>query len=182
MDIAVLQKALAAGDWPTAERVLRPVAQASGAHPSMVYNYGKVLLELGRAAEAAACFTRVVQAAPDHANAWFELGRAALKDDDLARAEQAFSQALTLSPKDKDAMRNLGRVAMRRGHFEVAKDAWHALEGDEEADLALYRCAAELNLPEAAARRADLLARHPNRAAVIRTLVRVSKGAVPLNL
>jgi hypothetical protein len=30
--------------------------------------------------------------------------------------------------------------------------------------------------------RRALLARHPDRAAVIRTLVRVSKGAIPLNL
>lgn len=182
MDIAALQKALTTGDWAMAERLLAPAVSAPGAHPSLVYNYGKVLLEQGRGVEAAQALRRVVQAAPEHANAWFELGRAALLADDLAQAEEAFGKALALAPQDEDARRNLGRVALRRGDYALARQVWQALSGDDEAELALYRCAAELGLPEAAERRVALLRDHPNRAAVIRTLVRVSKGALPLNL
>ena len=182
MDIHRLQKALAQGDWAQADAVLAPVTAEAGAHPSMLYNHGKVLMELGQMAAAAELLQRTVRAAPGHAAAWFELGRAALLQEDFATAFAGFSRALELTPEDDDARRNLGRVALRLGEYGVARAAWLPLRGDAEADLVLYRIAAETGDPSAAQQRRDLLARHPDRAAVIRTLVRVSKGAVPLNL
>lgn len=182
MDLQKLQTALINGDWPTAERLLAPQARHPGAHPSLLYNYGKVLLELGQPQGAAAALKRVVAADPRHGNAWFELGRAALMREDFATALEAFAHALSLDPGDEDARRNLGRVSLRTGAWGLAAQAWGPLEGDAEADIALYRIAAETGAADAGRRREKLLAAHPDRAAVIQTLVRVSKGAVPLNL
>ena len=182
MTLQELHAALVTGDWQKAERLLAPQARRRGAHPSLLYNYGKVLIELGRAGEASAALRRLVAAEPGHGNAWFELGRAALMGEDFAAALEAFGQALSLAPGDEDARRNLGRVALRLGAWETAAEAWSPLEGDPEADIALYRLAAETGAGDAGARRAALLQSHPDRAAVIRALVRVSKGSAPLDL
>lgn len=182
MDFQKLKTALERGDWVDADAVLAPATAAVDAHPSMLYNHGKVLMELGRLGAAADQLHRTVQAAPDHAAAWFELGRVALLQEDFTTAFNGFSQALDLTPDDMDARRNLGRVAIRLGAYRAAHAAWLPLRGDAEADLALYRIASETGDPSADRLRYDLLASHPNRAAVIRTLVRVSKGAIPLTL
>lgn len=182
MDVQRLQKALATGDWAAADAVLAPVTAADDAHASLLYNHGKVLMEMGRIAAAADLLHRTVQVASSHQAAWFELGRVALMQEDFTTAFSGFSRALDLNPDDEDARRNLGRVALRLGQYRVARVTWRPLRGDAEADLALYRIAAESGDPSAAQQRRDLLARHPNRAAVIRTLVRVSKGAIPLTL
>ena len=182
MDIQRLQKALANGDWAGADVMLTPVTAGADAHPSLLYNHGKVLMELGRMQAAADLLNRAVQTAPGHAAAWFELGRAAVSQEDFATAFTGFSRALDLAPNDEDARRNLGRVALRLGRYDAARAAWAPLRGDAEADLALYRVASETGDPDAARQRRDLLAHHPDRAAVIRALVRVSKGAIPLSL
>lgn len=177
-----LNSALARCDWQSAEAILGPLTQGAGAHPSLVYNHGKVLMELGRHSDAIDCFQRTLAAAPDHAAAWFELGRAAVVAGDLATAVTGFDRALTLDPSDMDARRNLGRVALKLGRYEVARAAWAGLQDDPEARLALYRIACETGDSEAAKMRRALLDTHPDRAAVLRTLVRVSRGAIPLNL
>lgn len=182
MELQHLNTALAQGDWRAANALLAPLTKAATAHPSLLYNHGKVLMELGRHAEAVACLKRAVKAAPGHAAAWFELGRAAIETGDLATACDGFDRALTLDPSDGDARRNLARVALRLGRYDIARSAWTGVPGDGEAALALYRIACETGDPDAPEMRRALLASHPDRAAVIRTLVRVSKGAIPLNL
>lgn len=182
MDIHRLQKALTQGDWAQADALLAPVTAKAEAHPSMLYNHGKVRMELGQMAAASELLHRTVRSAPGHAEAWFELGRAALLQEDFATAFTGFLHALELTPEDEDARRNLGRVALRLGKYGAAHTAWMPLRGDAEADLALYRIAAETGDPSAAQQRQALLACHPDRPAVIRTLVRVSKGAIPLTL
>ena len=182
MELDHLNSALARGDWQNAEAILARLTQGAGAHPALIYNHGKVLMELGRHSDAIDRFQRTLAAAPDHAAAWFELGRAAIAVGDLATALTGFDHALTLDPSDRDARRNLGRVALRLGRYEAAGTAWAGLQDDPEARLALYRIACETGAPEAPRLRRALLDTHPDRAAVLRTLVRVSKGAIPLNL
>lgn len=182
MELERLNSVLARSDWQGAEAILAPLTKAAGTHPSLLYNHGKVLLELGRHAESMACLHRAVSARPDHAAAWFELGRAAIGAGDLATAVTGFDRALTLDPSDMDARRNLGRVALRLGRYKAAYDAWAGLRDDPEARLALYRIACETGDREAPRLRRALLDTHPDRAAVLRTLVRVSKGAIPLTL
>jgi tetratricopeptide (TPR) repeat protein len=182
MDLNRLNSCLSQGKWDEADALLAPVTQGADAHPSLLYNHGKVLIEMGRFGAAQALLERCTELAPDHAAAWFEMARAALAGEDFSTAFDGFARALALDPYDTDARCNLGRVALRTGRYKIAQEAWKEFAGDPEADLALYRVAAETGAPEAAEMRKELLATHPNRAAVIKTLVRVSKGAIPLNL
>lgn len=180
MDTQSLQNALVAQDWEMAEELLSPYAEQAEAHASILYNYGKVLLELDRAEEASTAFLRAVRREPRHANAWFELGRAALATEAFSTAMEAFKKAAELMPNDPDSWRNLGRVALRLGAWDMAEIAWLKFANDPEADLALYRITAETGDPDAAERRAHLLCNHPDRQALLKTLARVSKGAIPL--
>lgn len=182
MDTHALNTALQRGDWPRAAALLAPLTQMPGAHPSLLFNHGKVALEMGQTAQAQALLRRAVQGAPLHQAAWFELGRAALAADMLPEACTAFERALALQPSDGDARRNLGRIALRLGRYDVAQQAWQSLAGTPEADLALYRIAAETRSPNAPALRDALLKTHPQPAAVLRCLVRVSQGSIPLSL
>lgn len=182
MNIEQLQRAIQAANWEGAAEILAPLVAGPNPHPSMTYNYGKILIELGQMADAQAMLHRTVQAMPDHTAAWFELGRAALAQEDFETAFKAFGRALELESNDTDARRNLGRVALRLGRYAKARLVWGCLRGDPEADLALYRIAAETGDPRASDMRRDLLENHPNKASVIRTLVRVAKGSIPLNL
>lgn len=182
MRLDMLNSALARRDWHGAEALLAPLTRPADAHPSLLYNRGKVLMELGRHADAVCCLRRAVTSAPKHAAAWFELGRAAVETGDLATALTGFDHARALDPSDPDTRRNLGRVALRLGQYDTARAAWAGLPDDAEAQLALYRIACETRGHAAPQMRRALLDTHPDRAAVIRTLVRVSKGAIPLTL
>ncbi len=182
MGLENLTERLIAEDWAGAEALLAPHASAPDAHPSLVYNWGKVLIELDRPGEAARALRRVVAADPTHVNGWFELGRAAIMRDDYETAYHAFEQAHLIDPDDADATRNFARVALRLGYWDQARIAWEGLMPDQEAEIALYRVAAETRAKDAARRRAALLETHPSRPAVVTALVRTSKGAVPLDL
>ena len=182
MSLKKLPQMLIDADWAGAERLLAPHAAAADASPSLIYNYGKVLFELGRFEASVATLIRVVEAVPDHQNGWFELGRAALQIEDYGLSYDAFATAFSLDSSDADARRNFARVALRVGRWEVAREAWEVFEGDPEADIALYRISAETGAHDTASRRARLLSAHPQRAQVIQALVRVSKGSIPLDL
>lgn len=177
-----LGEKLAAGDWAGAERLLKRAAKTKGAPPSVFYNLGKVNLEMGRARPAMTWLKKATQADPARAEFWFELGRAAVMAEDLATARDAFAAALERAPGDKDARTNLGRVVLRLGDYAAARESWTPLAGEPEADVALYRIAAELREADVAERRRALLADLPNRAQAIKALTRVSAGAVPLDL
>ena len=173
---------LARRDWAKAAKVLERAIASGMRHPSLFYNLGKVHQETGRYDDAKEQFRRAVKLSSAHTNAWFELGRSAVETHDLEVALDAFGKARALDVKDRDTMRNLGRVALRLGEYDIARDAWTPLAGEDEADAALYRIAAETRSDEAEERRDWLLANTRNRAGAIQTLVRVSKGKVPLNL
>jgi tetratricopeptide (TPR) repeat protein len=84
-------------------------------------NLGLVLLEGGRAAEAAAEFREALVLKPDHAKAHGNLGLALeALGDDLA-AEGAYRRALALDPEDGAAANNLALWLHRRGRVAEAE-------------------------------------------------------------
>lgn len=176
----MLSDALRQGDWARAETLLRPLAEAPGAPVAARFNLGKVLMEQGDFARAAAWLRRACDQAPDHAGAWFEQGRALLAQGDLAPAQAAFARALDLDGTDADARRNLGRIALRRGDWAAAARGFEGA-GDDEALIARYRIACETG-QDARPLRDALLARPDLRPQVIKAMVRVAHGAVPLHL
>ncbi len=177
---------LAAGDWPGAERMLRRAAARADAGPSVFYNLGKVLLEQGKAAQAATWLARTLATDPAHPGAPFELGRALLAAGDLAGAQGAFARALARDPADADAARTLGRIAERRGDWAAATDAWERvaalIPGDGEALVGRTTAAAETGAATAGALRASLLARPDLRPVALAAFARAGRGSLPLTL
>ncbi|WP_121065912.1 tetratricopeptide repeat protein [Chachezhania antarctica] len=177
-----LTAALMARDWGQAEKLLRRAASSKKADGAVLYNLGKVLLEQDRPGAALVQLRKAVARRPGHADSWYELGRTALMENDFPLALHAFTRACALAPEDMDARRSLGRVALRSGNYEAAKTAWSPLAGDAEADEALYRIAAETGDERAEDLRQALLARPAGREAALKTMMRVSKGRVPLRV
>lgn len=176
-----LSAALAAGRWPEAERLLTGLAP--GGHPSVLYNLGRVKMELGKWAEARDWLTRCLDAAPRHAHAWFELGRTELELDALEAARDAFAHAVTLDPTDGDARLNLARICLRLGDYPPVRELLAPMAGQSvEIDALRYRAAAELGLPEALAEGEALWAREGGRAEALKALTRVAKGRMRLDL
>jgi len=90
------------------------------------FNFGKTLLQLGRAREACEALERAAGLDPDYADAYNELGLARAGAGSLQAAEAAFRKALSLQPSYWEAHSNLGLLL-------------HRLERDEEAVLSLRR-------------------------------------------
>ncbi len=177
-----LSDALARGDWPLAERVLMRAAKGGKAEAPVLYNLGRVMMEQGKWVPARLWLRRALVRDASHAKAWFELGRVALELGDLPGAGAAFARAVALVPGDADARVNLGRIALRLGAFGQVREVLQPLAGrDVEVDGMLYRAAAELRLPEAAALQVALW-RWPERAEALRAVTRASKGRLSLDL
>lgn len=179
-----LQEALAAEDWPQAERLLRGLAAKKGAPASVLYNLGLVLDRAGKGDQSGPWFRRAVTADPGHVNAWCELGSWLLARNDLPGAEQAFSRAAALG--DPTARRDHARVALRLGHFQVARAGWQAILDasagtDTEALHALLRIALEEGAPIARDLRRSLAAQPGERPALLKTLTRTARGSLPLS-
>ncbi len=171
---------LAAQDWARAEKLLRAAAAKKTASADVFYNLAKVLEAAGKTRQMQQWLKRAVAAKPDYALAWYELGRRALDDNALEDAFTAFRRAHAADPHDRDAARSLGRVALRLGKWDVAAQCF-AEFADSEAQLALYRIAAERGEPTTHLSQ-DLLAQSDLRSEVLKTLTRVAKGRLPMVL
>ncbi|CUH67341.1 hypothetical protein TG4357_02950 [Thalassovita gelatinovora] len=97
MDVTALQNALATGDWALAESILAPVAAEKNAHPSLLYNYGKVLLELRR--------INAWLLSPNDLDACRNLGRVAIRCGNYSAAKAGWN-ALAGDEEDDIANRH----------------------------------------------------------------------------
>lgn len=178
--------AIAAGDWPKAESLLRRLARTKDAPAQAAYNLALVLIEQGKDAHAGAWFARAVKRHPGYADAWFEYGRWHLARGALAAARDAFAAAARLEPQADDAWRNLARIAERMGDFEASLAGWQAagrLVGNDDGETALgtLRALIELRRPEAAALRERLAGIPALRPGLIKVLTRTSAGSLSLD-
>ncbi len=179
-----LQRALAAANWPAAETMLRRAARHRDAPASVFYNLGQVLARLGRAGQSGPWYRKAVAADPRHADAWCEYAAWLAGRGETGPALAAWQRAVALRPDHRATLRGRARLALRAGLWTEARATWQALAGDGdatgEAALALLRIALETGDPEATARRCRLVARPELRPALLKTITRTARGAVPL--
>jgi protein O-mannosyl-transferase len=114
-------------DYRSELALWRDTVEKRSANPRANYNYGVVLLDAGRADEAARYLERATRLKPGHAeahnslgNAWLELGR-------FAEAEARYAEAVRLRPDFARAWFNYGLARFRQG------DAAGAIERFERA-------------------------------------------------
>src|SRR5262249_54479177 len=93
----------------TAARALRPGSTA------VHNNLGLALEDLGRWAEAEACFREALRLKPDHAGAYMNLGNALHDQGKHEAALEVFQKALSLKPDYPEVYSNLGNLYLSQG-------------------------------------------------------------------
>lgn len=118
--VAQAQAALDQGDITAAERLLRAVLTANGAHIEALRALGVVMLRTGRYREAESHFTRITVLAPDVVDAWVNNGVALNHQQQFARAIAAFEEALRLRPHLFSALVNVASAYHALGKLDQA--------------------------------------------------------------
>ena len=179
-----LQRAFTAANWPAAEAMLRRAARRRDAPASVFYNLGQVLARSGRAGLSGPWYRKALTLDPRHADAWCEYGAWLAVRGETDPALAAWKKAVVLRPEHRETLLGCARLTLRACLWTEARSMWQELAGDSdatgEAALALLRIALETGDPKAAARRCRLAARPELRPALLKTITRTARGAVPL--
>ncbi|MDB5802732.1 MAG: hypothetical protein JWN73_54 [Betaproteobacteria bacterium] len=133
-------------DHAGAEELYRQALALMPGRPSILFNLGRVLLDLGRMEEAEDLFRQVVEQAPDHEGC-FNLGLSLAGQGRFADALPAYEQALALTPGFAPAQAARGWALEQLNRLQEAL-AGHARSVELDADNAEYqvsfsRCAAQ---------------------------------------
>ncbi len=112
--------------------------QSDPNNPQIPAARGMLLLQMGRAGDAAVSLQRALELAPDSAELWLTLGNARVRNDEFEAARRAFSRAAELRPELAVAHNNLGNVLRRQGRLEEAQ-AFYRKAIELEPDNALSR-------------------------------------------
>ncbi|HTH94161.1 MAG TPA: tetratricopeptide repeat protein [Rhodocyclaceae bacterium] len=113
--------------WQTGhiENALMYLREASAKHPD-IWRYtcttGRLLVSLGKHADAVAAFEHAVRLHQDSADLWFDLGCAHHALGQLAAAIAPYRQTIALQPDKIDALNNLGLALLATGHVAEAQD------------------------------------------------------------
>ena len=108
-----------AGQHAAAVELFQSAIRAN-ADPIYFVNLGNALHDLGRPAEAVACYRKAIHARPEYAEAYNNLGNALRDQGEPAEAEQSYRRALALRPKYAYAHNNLANVLRDRGLLDEA--------------------------------------------------------------
>ena len=115
------QNQRAQGDFSGAVRTLSQLMLASPDDPRVVGEYGKVLVQQGRAAEAVQFLSRAVELQPADWTLYSALGVAYDQTGDAANARIAYEHALTLKPGEAVVLNNYAMSQMQAGNLPEAR-------------------------------------------------------------
>ena len=110
------------GQFVEAEQRLRAVTLVHPAFALAWNSLGNVVMELGRAEEAAGAYARAMHCDPDLADAGNNLGRALHALGRFEEAERAYRGHLSGAPGSMAGQVNLASLLIDRGRFEEAAD------------------------------------------------------------
>lgn len=117
IDLAADASAL---DWLVARK--DAIIDRCSYKPTPLYEFGDVLYEAGRFAEAAEAFDELTRLAPFNIDFWNRLTEAVASDGDYERARESADFALAIDPDDATARILKARVlfALEKDHHEIA--------------------------------------------------------------
>jgi tetratricopeptide (TPR) repeat protein len=101
---------LSAGDYPSAEPLLRALLAHDANNTDALLNLGMMLSDQRNLTEAAALLRRFVDLVPDSSHGWTALGVAQSRDGDVRGATTSLERALEIDPQNAYALRNLGAL------------------------------------------------------------------------
>ncbi|MGI9253767.1 MAG: tetratricopeptide repeat protein, partial [Thermomicrobiales bacterium] len=129
-----VEAALAKGDLARAVPLLRAQTAVAPRDPTVHYNLGMALSDLGALDDARLHLVKAVHLDPDNVNALVALGVAHYRSGDAGSARKRLEQAIALEPSNGFAHRNLAAVLGNQGDRSAAirhlRAARMALPGD----------------------------------------------------
>ncbi|GAA0582442.1 tetratricopeptide repeat protein [Rhizomicrobium electricum] len=108
-------------DYAGAVKVLSQLMLVAPDDPRVVGEYGKVLIQQGRAGEALDFLRRAVQLKSDDWTLYSALGVAYDQKADYASAEAAYSRALQLKPGEAAVLNNFAMSRLQAGDLDRAR-------------------------------------------------------------
>lgn len=138
---------LRAGDYRTAEPLLRALLAHDAKHTDALLNLGMMLSDQRNLAEAAALLRRFVDLVPDSSNGWTALGVAESRNGNTQGAASALARALEIDPENAYALRNLGALLVKDSPHEalpVLERAARLMPEDQAAQYGHAQCLLEL--------------------------------------
>ncbi|TAL18810.1 tetratricopeptide repeat protein [bacterium] len=121
-DFYLAENAEARGDFPEAERLYKKALSLTPGDVGSNFNYGLLLVRLGRAAEARERFGEVLRASPTHPQAHLQLGLISAGEGNIEQALASFKEAVKKAPDDPAVNFNLALAASRLGRDELARE------------------------------------------------------------
>lgn len=115
-----------AGQWTNAARAYQKALQADRNLLETRLNYGSLLLEMGRAADAKTEFTAYTLRRPSATEGFERLATAELRLRELATAEAHARKAIQLDGENAEAWNTLGLVLLQRGWPAEAAQSFSA--------------------------------------------------------
>jgi Flp pilus assembly protein TadD len=109
------------GDYKDAARSLSQLMIVAPDDPRVVGEFGKVMVQEGRCADALAFLKRAIELQPNDWTLYSSLGIAYDQADDHAHARAAYQHALTLKPGDPTVLNNYAVSRMLAGDLDGAQ-------------------------------------------------------------
>jgi Flp pilus assembly protein TadD len=140
-------------DYAGAVKVLSQLMLVAADDPRVVGEYGKVLVQQGRATEALDFLRRAVQLQPGDWTLFSALGVAYDQKADYANAKAAYSHALALKPGESAVLNNYAMSRVQAGDLDGARQliAQAANGSKDERIVKNVKMIAALKVPPAAA-------------------------------
>ena len=137
------------GDYKGALRALAQLMLLSPDNPQVVGEYGKDLVELGRAKEALAFLDRAIELQPHN---WSYLSARGVAQDQLHNtkaAAQSYRAALAISPYQPSVLNNYALNQVMQGHKKQAKTLFEAALAHGGKDPRIAQNLVQLTHPKA---------------------------------
>lgn len=138
---------LRAGDYRTAEPLLRALLARDPTHTDALLNLGMMLSDQRKLPEAAALLHRFVDLVPDSSHGWTALGVAQSRDGDVRGATTSLGRALEIDPQNAYALRNLGSLLVKESPQEalsILERAARLMPEDQAAQYGYAQCLLQL--------------------------------------
>jgi len=123
--------------WQDARQTYERALELKPEHPTLHFDLGNVLFQLGKQVAARAAFQRATELDPNFAMAWHNLGSIAAHRGDWSQAEAALRRALQLVPTHADTHFTLAEVLRQQGRTDEAHEHDEAYRQHSKAQTLL---------------------------------------------
>lgn len=153
--------------------------------PIVLSNFGNLLRDLQRHAEAEDCYRSALKLMPSLVDCWYHRGSLAIQRYQYDLAEQCFSEALKLAPQPRSFL-GLGRIQLEKqplseGDIGVARDTAHRMQQQFPKDAQGYALEARALFLSGKTNEAETLLRNALGIVDDRSIIFFELGAIAID-